>query len=75
MTGEAHVSEMLESTKGCGHLEVDRYPAIGLGYCKLMEAGVTYCMLVQGLVQALLWPFLACSLARPLEAVSCRQAS
>ena len=59
MTWEAHVVEMLESTKWCGHLEVDRYSTIRLGYRQLMETVGTYCMLGQELVRALLWPFLA----------------
>jgi hypothetical protein len=36
MTGEAHMIEMLEGTKRCGHLEVDWYSSIRLGYCQLI---------------------------------------
>jgi hypothetical protein len=75
MTREAHMIEMLECTKWCGHLEVDWHSSIRLGYCQLRKAGVTYCMLARELVRVVLWPFLACSLARPLEEVSCRRAS
>jgi hypothetical protein len=35
MTGEAHVVEMLESTKWRSHLEVDWYSSVGLGYSQL----------------------------------------
>jgi len=63
MTGEAHVIEMLESTKRRGHFEIDWYSSIRLGYCQLMKTIGTYCMMALKPVQAVLSPFLVCSLA------------
>jgi hypothetical protein len=39
MTGEAHMIEMLESTKWCSHLEVDWYSSVGLGFRQLIALG------------------------------------